>query len=280
MKKFANVLVMLVMVALFTAVNVFGEAAIYESFADGDPTLIGNATGEGLDGTWRSFLQGGGTRIVATNLTYGKLLTQNDYASFANGAWYNNDATVSNTTAYADLLVDGGEMWFSMLYVVTNGLNNTRFYLGLGTSVFTSNSNLNDPNGQAVGVSIGREKVWAGLWATNAGGNSVAPPTAVNGATDYGQLTLNETSLIVGHAQWGATTNDTDTVTLYMPDANLTLGSAVAQSSGIVNQASFSLLATAHGNNFDSIWDEIRFGPTYASVTPQPPPRGSVIVVK
>jgi len=95
--------------------------------------------------------------------------------------------------------------------------------------------------------------------------------TSVNSG-DSGTLTTGTTYLIVGHAQWGADGTADDTVTLYLPSTDLTLGTAVAQSVGKVDQSTFDLINTNHGNGLESTWDEIRVGASYADVSPVPEP--------
>jgi hypothetical protein len=258
-----------------------GASAIYESFADSDASLVNNATGTGLTGNWT-----GDSRpdIVSSNLTYGSLETSGN-AVFANNAWYANSASIDMTnTAYTGLQTHGGEMWFSMLYRKDTG--NGRFYFTIGSDGLSNNGNLAD--GQAIGFGSTGSNIYAGLWASNAwGATNLGGPAATSvdvnndsniDSGDSGTLAGETTYLIVGHAQWGANGAANDTVTLYLPGTDLTLGSAVAQSVGVVDQSTFDLINTNHGNGLSSRWDEIRIGATYADVSPVPEPTTTALL--
>jgi hypothetical protein len=254
------------MVALVGRVSM-GAAIIYEPFADSDSTLPDNTPGTGLTGTWS-----GAASTITTNLTYGSLPTGGN-AVLAVSGWKNNQVSIDTNAAYTALLADGGEMWFSMLYQANRVDVFDRFAFGMGTAGFTANGDLS--SGQAIGFGIGGGKLYAGLWeTTNWGSNNLtgAPASSTN-ATEYGTFAADTTILIVGHVQWGDDdANDNDTVTIYMPGTDLSLGSAVATSSGKVGQSAFNLLATHNGNSLNSIFDEIRIGATSDEVLGIPEP--------
>ncbi|MFK7910088.1 MAG: PEP-CTERM sorting domain-containing protein [Akkermansiaceae bacterium] len=188
-------------------------------------------------------------------------------------------------TAYTDMLAHDGEMWFSMLYRKDTG--NGRFYFTIGDGTVTNNGNLSSP-GQAIGFGSTGSRVFAGLWETfDWGTNNLSAPGAssvdVTGDSmvnndDGGTLAATTTYLIVGHAEWGANGTADDSVTLYLPDTDLVLGSAVAKSVGVVDQSDFDLINTNHGNGLSSRWDEIRVGATYADVTPVPEPSSTAFL--
>jgi hypothetical protein len=252
---------------------------VYEPFDDPDPTLVGNTPGIGLSGTWR-----GDSRpdIVSPSVDYGSLPSSGN-AVFANGSWFGNDVDIDTSPEYNALVADGGEMWFSMLYRVDSGAG--RFYYTIGNADVANNGNLVDP-GQAIGFGSTGNRVYAGLWETfDWGANNLSAPGAssvdvsgdsiVNNA-DGGVITSGATHFIVGRAQWGATPGDDDIVSLYMPGIDNVPGDIVAQAVGQVDQSTFNLLATNHGNGLTSTWDEIRIASTYedllggAGVAPEP----------
>ena len=127
------------------------------------------------------------------------------------------------------------------------------------------------------------------IWDTNTydGGNLNGNPTfttttapgmtsGVNGNVGFYPAN-NTTYLFVLHAQWGADGATNDTVTLYLPGTDLTLGTAITSYQAIVSQDSFDTLFFTADQNI-GILDEIRVGGTYASVTPVPEPSSCVLV--
>ncbi|HKK18866.1 MAG TPA: hypothetical protein VJ952_09330, partial [Opitutales bacterium] len=189
----------------------------------------------------------------------------------ATSGWTNNQVAIAASPEYAELLADGGAMWFSIVLNANVNQDNSvynRFAFGIGSSSFSSNGDLS--SGQAIGFGNSGGKLYAGLWeTTNWGQDNLQgqpPATAVNG--DFGTVANNTPTLIVGHVQWGADASSPDVVTLYLPAEDLTLGSAVASSSGIVDQSSFDTIMTHNGNIVVSQFDEIRIGATYADVVP------------
>ncbi len=257
------------------------SAVIHESFGDSDASLVGNTSGTGLTGNW---LGDSRPDVVTSTLSYGSLQTTGNEVR-ADGSWFANRVAIDMTnTAYTDMLADGGEMWFSMIYRQESGSG--RFYFTIGDGTVANNGNLSDP-GQAIGFGSTGTRVYAGLWetfdwgATNLGGPAftsvdVSGDSLVN-SNDGGVIASATTYLIVGHAQWGADGAANDIVTLYMPDTDMNIGTAVARSEGVLDQSDFSLINTNHGNGVVSRWDEIRIGDSYASVTPVPEPSAALL---
>ena len=249
-----------------TAAAIDPQLVVYEPFVDSNSTLPGNTPGMGLSGSWA----GSNNATTVTGLSYGNLSTSGNGVQATSG-WTNNQVGIASSPEYAELLTHGGEMWFSIVFSanvteVNNAFN--RFAFGIGSSSFSSNGDLS--SGQAIGFGNALGKLYAGLWAsTNWGPDNLQgqpPATAVSG--DFGSLSANTPTLIVGHAQWGADAATPDTVTLYLPGTDLTIGSAVASSSGIVDQSSFNTIMTHNGNEVVSQFDEIRIGATYGDVVP------------
>ncbi|MFT6793188.1 MAG: hypothetical protein ACJAR1_001178 [Rubritalea sp.] len=258
-----------------------GASTVYEPFANSDASLTGNATGTGLTGNWAG---DGRVDILSTNLTYGSLETSGNTA-FTDGSWHANQANIDTTAGYNGLLADSGEMWFSMLY--RKDVGNGRFYFSISDGGMSNNGNLGTG---VTGIGFGStgSNLYAGLWETNAWGASNLGGPAASSVDVSGDMTVNSgdsgslagvtTYLIVGHAQWGANGTADDTVTLYLPGTDLALGSAVAQSVGVVAQSGFDKINTNHGNGLSSRWDELRIGATYADVTPVPEPTTTALL--
>ncbi len=280
--QYASLQALIVAICLLVAgANAWAEAVIYEPFADSDTTLVGNTPGTGLTGLW----VGAANPTNIANQTYGELITGGNAMRVYNG-WANNEVVIDASGAYTALLADGGEMWFSVLYEPVDWNNNTayaRFAFAIGDDGFSSNGDLGTSTAQAIGLGMGAGKLFAGLWTNSNWGanNLIGPPASAVDPNQYKSLSTGELYLVVGHVAWGANdATDYDTVTLYAPGTDLALGSAIAISTGIVSQSSFNLIATHNGNSMTSIFDEIRVGATYADVTPQPPPSGTVIIIK
>ncbi|MEM6256734.1 MAG: PEP-CTERM sorting domain-containing protein [Planctomycetota bacterium] len=96
-----------------------------------------------------------------------------------------------------------------------------------------------------------------------------------NGAISAGiNFTLNTDFFIVGKFDWGATSGDVDTVTLYNPALNdlTNLGTGFSRSTSAgVDQTAFDTLSISIRNSGGAnIYDEIRFGATLDDVTPIP----------
>ena len=277
--------------SLLAAVFGLANAAppvIYEPFnyTPPDTTLTGNAGGTGLTGNWTV----GTSAVESTNLTYGTLATSGS-ATVANGFNTSSGRIGIGPTTLSGLLNDGGELWMSFLYQTgSNAASNARFAIGLGDTYLSGNGDLlnEDANAltaeQAIGFAL---PFFAGnggipmIWDTNTydGGNInadpafVTPPSTSPGLTSgsaagFGFTPANNTTyLFVLHAQWGADGATNDTVTLYAPGTDLTLGTAVTSYQAIVSQDSFDTLFFTADQNI-GILDEIRVGATYADVVP------------
>lgn len=278
---FMKIFAPLILISLISAAQ---SAVIHESFLDSNASLQANPTGTGLTGNWY-----GDSRptIESQSLSYGSLQTSGNEVRAA-GSWYANGAIIdtgvndpSGTTG--SLFTDGGELWFSMLYRQESGTG--RFYFTIGSDGLVNNGNLNA--GQAIGFGSTGTRLYAGLWESTAWGtNNLSGPAATSvdvtgdstvNASDGGVIATATTYFIVGHAQWGANGTADDTVTLYLPDMNMNLGTAVAKSVGVVDQTAFDLINTNHGNGLVSRWDEIRVGDSYASLTGVPEPSAALL---
>jgi fibronectin-binding autotransporter adhesin len=201
--------------------------------------------GTGLTGTWTATtgtyhpFAGYKCTIDSPTLSYGILpvagaklrLTVNSGAS----AYASID-----TTNLAGKLDDGDVLWFSAITSVSLGSPNAIDLLigtdasnGLGFSVTRVNS-----------VTSAQAASWVG------GTKTVAPASPVAVAA---------VSLVVGKITFGAT----DTVDIYLPDTNLTLGSSVATISAALDQSTFGFLKIQGSSGISHWIDEIRIGETY-----------------
>lgn len=277
--------------SLLAISSAHSAAVVYESFqfSPPDTTLTGNPGGTGLSGNWTV----ASTATQTSNLTYGSLVTS-DSAILASGYNTSSARVGIGASTLSGLLSDSGGLWMSFLYRYGSSATNTRFAIGLGDSYLSANGNLfdEDSNAATAEQAIGFAAVYNTgngdipmIWDSNTydGGNIngdptfVTPPTTNPGLTSgsaagYGlNPTSDTTYLIVLHAQWGADGSTNDTVTLYTPGADLTLGAPVATYQAIVSQDSFDTLFFTADQTIGTL-DEIRIGASYADVAPIPEP--------
>lgn len=245
---------------LVSANSVSAVEVIYEAFDDPDTSLNGNTPGLGLSGTWNS---GGRAtqQVLPGSLTYGDLITSGGHSELNGGGLTQSGVTLGPALANSGLLDNGSELWFSFLALSTSSGTNTAYEFAIGTDRVRVFSNTAD----AIGVNIrrGDEDVQAATWEG-------ASRSFANGS----DFPLNETKLIVGKIVWGATNGDADTIEVFLPSEDLLdPGAVVSTNSAILDQSLFDTLSfDGKSSPFDRapIIDEIRFGATFADVTPTP----------
>lgn len=208
--------------------------------------ISGQAGGTGLSGNW----SGSGT-VTTGSLSYGTLPTSGGKLSFSGVSLAN--VSLGTTLSSAGLMNDGATLWFSALVV-----RDTLVFAIGSNAVASQNTISNGGDRDAIGFRIQN-------------GSDLNTIDFNNGAftrTGAGSLAAG-THLVVGSITWGATS---DTITLYTPDANLNIGSAVGSQVANVNQSGFTLLSI-RGNSSTAAFDEIRFGASYddvIGVVPEP----------
>ena len=253
-----------------------GAATIYEGFTypDADTKLTGNPGGTGLSGNWSA----GGIFSEGTGKTYGSLETSGSSTSMP-GGWDNANIAVTPGVPLTALLADDGEMWFSAIYTLdTSVSSDQRFYMALTEAPNSGNNGSLGTGVTGIGFGLASNEIfYANVWETNAWGNNLQQaPTG--GTVENGQTGNSDGDyFVVGRVQWGADGAANDTVTLYLPGTDLVLGSAVASATGIVNQANFDNLALQNLRT-GAVIDEIRFGATYADVSPVPEPSTTALL--
>jgi hypothetical protein len=270
-----------------------GAAIVYEpfTFPDVGTELEGNTGGAGL-GTWDNT---GTPQEPTGDLTFGDLPTAGQAVSsrdpsLGNSLW--GRVRVPITADISGLLVDGGEMWFSIRVAKPNS-NGARLGLAIGDSAAGTNGNLdNEAAGdeQAIGGFLSRNtaKFHSLIWEQNStsgatsnlqSGSSPTETTASDIVLDAGN---GFSVLIVGHAQWGANAAATDALTLYSPSSTdvTSIGAVRAVSEGVVSQDSFDTLSLVSGSNAGGTvyYDEIRIGATFEDVVPIPEPASLALI--
>ncbi len=255
-------------------------AVIYESFAPNTgigTNLSGNPGGTGLTGNWSAHNH----HDEAANLTYGSLSTSGGSVTTAGGWGTSSIAINTATPGYSALLADGGEMWFSML-VNPGTQGDQRFGFSIGNGALDSGNGVN--TSQAIGFGwTPQELFYSKIWDDDAptawGGNNLQGAPGPNGSVTVNQSAnaLNTTYFVVGHVQWGATSTDNDTVTLYLPGTNLALGDAMATDFNVIaDQSGFDTISTQILRT-DAFYDEIRIGATAADVGVIPEPSTALL---
>lgn len=229
---------------------------INDPFTVSDASLTGNATGTGLSGNWTATAS---WDVLTGSMLWGSLATSGNHVQADSGGAAS--AAVGAGVISPTLLADGATLWFSMIYTTTpvvSGNPDAGFALGTDSLGSTNNIPMNS-SGSGIGFSIKSGVMSASTWTsgTNGRATDAAGSEGVTGSTTY---------LIVGEIIWGA---GTDTINLYRPTSNLTLGPVVATRSVALTQSAFDTIS--YGQKADSVpayFDEIRFGATSADVLP------------
>jgi len=228
------------------------DAVIHEPFDDSNSTLTDNAPGRGLGGTWL-----GSGEIVGNSLNYGSFpASTGKTASVSN---QNGHVSVGSALGNAGLLDDDKSLWFSVLVrsggdIATNG----DLGFALGTDQITAGNNLPISNsGKALGFTFNNDQLRASHWA---------PTLTRSGSNTGNAASANSLYLVVGKITWGATS---ETIEIYRPVTNLTLGSAVSTytTPANLNQSMFDTISFGSRSATPAhLIDEIRFGASYESV--------------
>ena len=248
-------------------------AVVYEPFDMEAGSLNGKAGGTGISGNW-SINQTVEVQVPPT-LDYGNL--GNAGGQVRVNAGNNTWAAATTTAALADagLLDDGATLWFSLVLQKNNqGSSNDQSGFAFGTGRVNSGASGVDMEDSGYGLgAYTRSGVQASSWSngSRSGGGTAS-------------LTTGEPSLVVGKMVWGATEEDDETITIWTrPLDNIgtepTEGGATRSTAGF-DQSQLNIISFGQRNSGgDVFYDEIRFGATFAAVTPPPPPTGTVIII-
>lgn len=228
--------------------STFGATLIYEPFDFDAGDLSTESSGAWSDS---------GTTIEAGGLSYGSLPTSGNRVTMS------DDSSWTGTgTALDGALDDGDTLWFSVLVNPHSTSTNPDFGFAIGTDQLNDSNNVPmSGSGSGFGFRV-KGGVRATAWVSGA-------------ATSGGSagITAGQTILVVGELIFGATAGDLDTVNIYLPDTSLNLGSIVSSQTATFAQASFDTIAFSNkaASPRDQV-DEIRFGTSFAAVSPVPEP--------
>ena len=234
----------LLSIAALLASGMTAQAALlfYESFDYNTGDLSTESSN-----TWSD----SGTTVESGSLSYGSLTTNGNRVTMSD-----DSSWIGTGGAFDGFMDDGDTLWFSVL-VNTRSSTNPDFGFAIGTDRLTDSNSVPMANpGDGLGF-----RVKSGIRATAWSGT----PSS-SGASAYSEGT---TILVVGEIIFGAT----DTINLYLPDTDLNQGSVVQTQTGTFTQSGFDTISFSDkaASPRDQV-DEIRFGTSYADVTPVPEP--------
>ena len=211
-------------------------------------------------------------------------VTGNSVIRTTSGGGGTRDIGATSALDSAGLMGNGDTLWFSFIVnKPASGNANVDFNFSLGTAGFADYGSgefaqrVSLDSGEGIGFALTNRNatqmdVEGAYWQDDGGGG-------------FSERNLNEafnrwtgpTMLVVGRIDWGANGTADESLTLYTPDTNLNQGSARLAWTNIpaLDQSAFDTIAfqLKGGGNID----EIRFGSSYADVTPVPEPSGLLL---
>lgn len=235
------------------------QLAVYEGFDYQPGELEGQTTRAsiGLTGTWYNLNEN--YTITAGSLAYSALpSTGGKMQSPTSGRRPRATRAIDKAVlSRSGLLKHGGELWFSVVIGMQKKLNRTNGILFMGLYDGAKDGAAD------VGFKYARENLHAVINGVEGEGRA--------GLRRAGDITyaIDEPHLIVGHCQWGKTEEEPDTVTIYrvldIPTKGpVLLEEPISVYSAPVSQQDLDSIYFDYGEYF--YLDEIRVGPTYASV--------------
>ncbi|MGD7654666.1 MAG: Ig-like domain-containing protein [Verrucomicrobiales bacterium] len=264
-------------VAAMAVATAQGDLIVYEGF---DYT-VGDAiwtqdSGTGWDGAWTGTdTDTRGTPEVGNGLALGALLSSG--GSYLRPQRYGvaqSSRTISSASQAA-LTADDSTIWFSVLMKANVGGStggfaaNSHGAIVIGDAAFTTANPGSTPptietGGNAVGVSFDGD---SGNAAAAVGITGVTYVAGTRTQVLDDEITVGDTTvMIVGQINWAANGTN-DVISLYnVTDPSAALPAAFTTMEVDLDQSTFNVVATAQGQT--EIFDEIRFGESYADVTP------------
>ncbi|HKK18937.1 MAG TPA: PEP-CTERM sorting domain-containing protein [Opitutales bacterium] len=257
--------------AILTSASVHGAALINESFdyTAGD-NLNGKGPATGVANAWTAENYG----LESGSLTFGSLQTSGNKARWnpgdngaGTGGGYNLTAAgIDSSLSNAGLLDNSNSLWFSFVHRMdaTGG----SFNFALAADPYTGN---NSSIGEGVGVEFNGS---GAAIATFYNGGTLGADTASNNTFGVGV-----TQLFVGRIDWSTGSGVADTLTLFAPGTDLDLtGHEISTASADFDQTQFDTLTTNKRREGANSYDEIRFGASYADVSPVPEPSSFALI--
>ncbi|NNJ44219.1 MAG: S8 family serine peptidase, partial [Akkermansiaceae bacterium] len=240
-----------------------GPLTIYEPFAQAAGDLNSKAGGVGLSGNWNS---GADADVITTpTMTYGNLPNESGQVDLLNSS--GNDAWITTNTDLANnnLLDDGATLWFSFVFQKTSGgggNEHSGFAFGTERVDGAYNGTQMTNSGYGLGYYSRNDSISVATW------NASGSPSV----GDSLSLTYSTPTFIVGKIEWGASSGDVETITLYTPSLSDlgTLGTGVTKTVAGFDQTLLDTISfTQRNSGGTQSYDELRFGSTYESVIGQ-----------
>lgn len=253
--------------SLLATAMVAGASAqtfVYESFNMDTGNLAGQSStnSTGLSTAWSIDGADANNQLVSGSLSFGDLSTSgNSLSTTASNGSEDGQVTIDATISNAGKLADGQSLWFSLLIdggVTSNSHSGFAFGTDGVAGAFNGVSMNNSGNG--LGVYYQGSTFRATSWVNGA--------RTGNGATfaDGGVM------LLVGEITWSAAA---ETLNLYQPSmtdlSNGVTGAVVSTltTASNLDQSAFDTISyTSRGSAGGDLFDEIRFGASYADVSP------------
>jgi len=260
---------------VLTSANAWAGLVIYEPFAQNTGNLADQAAGStGMTGNWEDTGPWDEPLVVSGSMSYGSLATSgNSLGGTPAGGDDRGFADASLGGSLSGHLDNGDVLWFSLLWEATAAARTGQFMLTSEAGAYQQSTIFRPNSGSDSNTTI--DGFGFQTQSGKLGGLAVADGVQANGALGA-LLGLNETRLIVGKITWGA--GATDTLDLYLPGTDLVLpGTAYATQTASIDQSGLNYLALG-GNDQVLNMDEIRFGTSYADVTPVPEPSSTALL--
>ncbi len=253
-----------------------GGALIYEDFDYGTGSVSGANGGLGFSGPWSTYNTA--SVVASPGLDWGSLAVAGNSATNSTGGSAARDIGASSVLDDGNLMANGDTLWFSVVMQnAPSSIVNVDYSFCLGTDAFvnfvtgaggTFGQRRDLAGGEGIGVSFlnvnsTSGRIQGAYWKDDADADSYANRVLLD-TPAY----INEDAgiLIVGRIDWGADDLADETLTLYAPDTDLDLGTAILAAAAIpaLDQSAFDTVAfQLKGGAFV---DEIRFGATYEEV--------------
>jgi len=234
---------------------------IYEPFDGAAGNLNGTAGGTGLTGNWS---MNNNLQVTTGSKSWGGLETSGNQTIYSSTQPRGGSVSTGTTLSGGGHLDNGAVLWFSYL---AQSVADGRTYVTIGTGAPDGVDRIGGASGFGLGARLENGSVYAHGWDTAA-------------LKPAGTTVTAGTVFVVGRITWGATNLLDDTLDIFLPGTDLVLpGTAASTMSHNFDQSTFTNLGigarieTAGGATVD----EIRFGTSYADISPIPEPSTALL---
>ncbi|BCX46799.1 hypothetical protein HAHE_07070 [Haloferula helveola] len=245
------------------------ETLLYEGF---DYTAGQNINtqdgGFGFGGPWASTLRN--PKAQNGSKDWGALRFSGGHAR--GDGWSALVRPLGSTLSDAGLMANGATLWFSVVFDLENqNFTNADLHFALASDQFEPVNYSDRKNlvaGEGIGVTHDRARVRGAYWQDN--DTDTVAELATKNSSYYidGSGGALPRGLLVGKIEWGADDLANETLTIYAPGKDLSLGDPVMEPWSIpaLDQSQFDVLALQFKDT--PVMDEVRFAATSAGVLP------------